>query len=153
MIKLLIFVCLCTLTIGHRAEATEAAPINRTYKTAQGVIDIDKLEAILAADLGNTQVRVTEVRWPFNPIHYNNYVVSSLISVAKSDPAVQVATYIVQLKINGQHDASCKLQLRPKIGGGTVWDCESDTAEILMMSNFWFEQVGIPFARKAVIRR
>lgn len=124
---------------------TQQDPANalRTYETAQGVLDITKLEVLLSQKL-DSRVEIASIRWPYNPFDYTYYAVGGIVGYLTDWDQAQDATYVIRLRIGETHLAKCTLSLYPKAHEGTVWNCRSKTANIRAYEQFKFQEVGLP---------
>lgn len=132
-------------------QTAPSAPTTRTYESAQGKIDLEKMESLISKNLGFTPITVESIRWPYSPLPYSNYFVGKAMRKLIGSDDLVFATYVLKMKIAGTHEAVCELTLRPFTGEGVLWNCSSPTAKIRVYIEFYFEDVGIPVDRTVVI--
>lgn len=130
---------------GYIPQST-ATPIQaspRTYQSAQGPIDLTKLEAFISKHL-SAQIEVVSIRWSYNPMDYSNYFTGRALEWMMDTSGLQPATYVLGIVLNGKHRANCELILKPSSHVGQVSSCRSETAKIGIYERFEFSEVDLP---------
>ncbi len=128
---------------GGYGSYLPAEPPPRTYKSAQGDINLDSFEGLLSAQLLGKSVQILEIRWPYNPFDYTNYLLGSVIETLTDDKDSKFGTYVVYLRLDGNHDGTCVLNLTPGSKRGRIHNCRSSSAKILLHHSFDFSAVGL----------
>lgn len=128
---------------GGYSTYMPAEPPPRLYKSAQGYINIDSFEEFLSAQLSDLDVRILDIRWPYNPFDYTNYIISSAVETLSGDRSSKFGTYVVTLRIDGKHEGRCDLLLFPTAKKGRILNCTSTTAKLRLFHDFDFAVVGL----------
>lgn len=118
--------------------------VPRTYKSAQGTLDIEKLEALLSSDLGS-RIKVVSIRWTGNPLAYVAYAGGYLVNLVDPTEGPR-GEYTLTIQNPESHVAKCTLSLRTVNQTGSISSCISETAKISTYIDFDFVDLGLPMA-------
>ena len=129
--------------VGGYGSYLPDEPPARTYKSAQGYINLDMFEDVISGFLLGASVEITEVRWPYNPLDYTNYLIGSAIEAMSDDVDAKFGTYVIYLRVAGKHEGRCELLLFPGMEKGRIQDCKSSTSKIRLHHDFDFQSVNL----------
>lgn len=129
---------LATTSISAATALANPQVATRTYRSAQGKINVDVLEQTLTQRVG-TAVSVTNIRWTHNPLAYGAYVVSAI----EANPH---AEYVIEFNAGVARDSEpvvCDFSVLPKTKQALVYNCQSESGTISVPGFISFEQMGM----------